>query len=483
MTEYRTTTNSEREALKALMPKRLGIILPDLLVVGGAVRDTIMGITPNDIDLTGPYTAHAVVTKLRDHNISAQQLNATYETVIISMYDEYHRHVAYEYTPFRTDLQGDGRNTTFASCNSIEEDLKRRDLTMNSLASDADGQLIDPNDGYADIKGKLLRAVGDPVLRIREDFSRGLRLPYFADKFPDFTIDKRTLIMIRNIRTQMAYVGIGEPDVLKAELVTKIFNKVFSLGKGHGGRFLSLLLEHGAFSISTINHKDSFWYDFETMSRLIHPPKWHTHDPAHHLFRVVNDVLTKKQAWAAMFHDIGKAHSWQASTEFPWNTFIDHEYHADKVKDYCERLRLDNVTTEGCILVHSHHMRVKHMEKKSKIRQLQLDVGPHLRVLEEVSRADAGPNKPFNAKPFESLEEEIKDILLGRHLLARGLEPGLELGNRLKYAKHHQIEYGITDLEELESIAFNVDSVLLGDFIRINERFKYEAKLLARKGK
>jgi len=476
-----------RAALINLIPKLLRFMFPEILVVGGAVRDTLLGQTPKDIDFTGPYTAAAIILafkELKSYRWSAHRLNATYDTTIIVCGDE-----RYEYTPFRLDVQPDGRQTDSIPVDSIEEDLSRRDLTVNAMASNIDGDLIDVHGGYEDIQNKILKAVGDPLVRVREDYSRGLRLPYFADRL-GFTIDPATTVMIHAVVGQLAYVGAGTPDTLKAELVVKIFNKVFDLGEGHGGVFLTLLLKHSAFAHSyaviadseqNMQEVDSFWYLFHKMNELRHNPKYHNDNPAVHTFRVVNDCATRAGKWAALFHDIGKAIEYQ-ETEDDWETFTFHDRHSELVETIGERLRLPTDTIHKCMKVHENHMQVKQMEKKSKIRRMQVAMGKDLAVLEEVSRADAGPNKPFNEAPFVLIPEEITPVLMGKHLLARGIEPGVVLGNRLRYAFYHQIEYGITDLEELESIAYNVDVPLLETWIRQMLAFPVQMATLTQRG-
>ena len=145
-------------------------------LVGGAVRDSIMGITPHEYDITTDAKPEDV-QRMFKYTIPTGIKHGTVLVIIEDM------HV--EITTFRSDGNySDGRHpdkVEYAS--SIEEDLPRRDLTINAMAYNVlDGTLIDMFDGMKDIKRKIVRSVGNPYERFTEDGLRIMRAIRFATK-------------------------------------------------------------------------------------------------------------------------------------------------------------------------------------------------------------------------------------------------------------------------------------------------------------
>ena len=154
-------------------------------LVGGAVRDSIMGITPHEYDITTDAKPEDV-QRMFKYTVPTGIKHGTVLVIIEDM------HV--EITTFRSDGNySDGRHpdkVEYAS--SIEEDLPRRDLTINAMAYNVlDGTLIDMFDGMKDIKRKVVRSVGNPYERFSEDGLRIMRAIRFATKL-NFDIEKET---------------------------------------------------------------------------------------------------------------------------------------------------------------------------------------------------------------------------------------------------------------------------------------------------
>lgn len=161
--------------------------------VGGCIRDSIMGITPHDWDIATNATPDEV------EQIFAQTIptGKKYGTITVS-YEDFAGDVSrYEVTTFRKDGNySDGRRpdeVTFGE--SILEDLARRDFTINAMAYNPLSGLIDPFNGQQDIENKIIRAVGEPQERFKEDALRILRAIRFAARLK-FNIDISTLIAI-----------------------------------------------------------------------------------------------------------------------------------------------------------------------------------------------------------------------------------------------------------------------------------------------
>lgn len=152
--------------------------------VGGAVRDALLGIETLDWDIaTSAYPEQVQKLFRRTHPVGIK-----FGTVGVLDRDG----VLHEVTTFRHDVETDGRHAVVKFGASLEEDLARRDFTINAIALHAERlELRDPFHGRRDLEAKLIRAVGDPAERMREDRLRALRALRFAGRF-GFAIDPAT---------------------------------------------------------------------------------------------------------------------------------------------------------------------------------------------------------------------------------------------------------------------------------------------------
>lgn len=161
----------------------------DLRLVGGCVRDHLMGMAPKDVDLctdATPAEQVMVYGALRLRHVPTGIDHGTI-TVVLSG-------VPYEITSLRTEDEHDGRHARVAFTRDWHEDLSRRDLTVNAMALTFDGDLLDPFGGKADLEQRRVRFVGDPVARMREDYLRILRWFRFHGRIAGYAdLDAETL--------------------------------------------------------------------------------------------------------------------------------------------------------------------------------------------------------------------------------------------------------------------------------------------------
>ncbi len=151
--------------------------------VGGAIRDTLLGQPNTDYDIATSATPGEVKQLFR-HTVAVGE---RFGTVAVRTHRRHH-----EVTTFRKDVQTDGRHAVVEFGASLEEDLARRDFTINAIAyHPLQEEWRDPFGGEADLAARLVRAVGDPALRFREDYLRVLRGLRFAARF-EFTIESAT---------------------------------------------------------------------------------------------------------------------------------------------------------------------------------------------------------------------------------------------------------------------------------------------------
>jgi putative nucleotidyltransferase with HDIG domain len=156
-----------------------------LYLVGGAARDMLLNRTPKDFDFTTNALPKEIKEILRDNNIKFYDIGEKFGTIAANW-----NCGVVEITTHRKDLT-QGRHPEVAFAASLEEDLLRRDFTINSIAIDKDGHQIDVYGGSRDIKDKIIRATGNPEQRIKEDPLRMLRATRFASQL-GFNIEEKT---------------------------------------------------------------------------------------------------------------------------------------------------------------------------------------------------------------------------------------------------------------------------------------------------
>lgn len=156
----------------------------EVRVVGGAVRNALMGLPVGDIDMATTLPPQDVVERAKEACIKAVPTGIDHGTVTLVVDGE-----GYEVTTLRRDVTTDGRHAEVAFGTDWKEDAERRDLTINALYADASGEVIDMIGGLADIETKTVRFIGDAATRIAEDHLRILRFfrffAYYGSGRPD----------------------------------------------------------------------------------------------------------------------------------------------------------------------------------------------------------------------------------------------------------------------------------------------------------
>jgi poly(A) polymerase len=148
-------------------------------IVGGAVRDTLLGIDTADVDIATPIDPARVMTVLEAAGIKAVPTGIEHGTITAVASDQ-----VYEVTTLRRDVSTDGRRATVAFTDDWREDAARRDFTINALYADPEsGELYDYFGGIEDLEAGRVRFIGDPYLRIAEDHLRILRFFRFLARF------------------------------------------------------------------------------------------------------------------------------------------------------------------------------------------------------------------------------------------------------------------------------------------------------------
>ena len=199
--------------------------------VGGAVRDTLLGEPNSDFDIATAATPD-VVQKLFRHTVPVGE---RFGTVAVKTRRRYH-----EVTTFRKDVQTDGRHAVVEYGASLDDDLARRDFTINAIAyHPLRHEWRDPYYGAVDLGARLVRAVGDPAQRFHEDYLRVLRALRFAARF-DFAIEPETW--------EALLAAVGGLERLSAERVREEWFKGLRTARSLP-RLLELWLTSGAAAV------------------------------------------------------------------------------------------------------------------------------------------------------------------------------------------------------------------------------------------
>lgn len=164
----------------------------DLALVGGVVRDTVAGLPCKDVDLCTNATPDEQIEIYNDHGYRWIETGLQHGTITVML-----EGVPYEITTLRIDAETDGRHAKVEYTRDWIEDLSRRDLTINAMLMTFDGEVVDPFGGREDLRNGVVRFVGNPADRIREDYLRILRWFRFQGRFGnEANIDDATLIAI-----------------------------------------------------------------------------------------------------------------------------------------------------------------------------------------------------------------------------------------------------------------------------------------------
>jgi len=178
--------------------------------VGGCVRKAMEGKLTTDIDLATIYKPQEVRKILLKNNYKVLNLGIKYGSITT-----FSKNYRYEITSLRKDINPDGRHTKIKFTNNWIQDSLRRDFTINAIYCDRFGKVFDPVNGISDLKNKKINFIGNPDLRIKEDYLRILRFIRFSLEFNENIKDKKVL---RIINKNIQFLKLISPERLFIEL-------------------------------------------------------------------------------------------------------------------------------------------------------------------------------------------------------------------------------------------------------------------------
>jgi len=312
-------------------------------LVGGAVRDRLLGLSVRDRDYVVVGATPEAMTAL-----GFRMVGTDFPVFL-------HPQTKEEYALARTERKsGVGYKgfTVYAGPEvTLEDDLRRRDLTINAMAEDAGGRLIDPFGGAADLKQGILRHVSPAFV---EDPLRVLRVARFAARF-GFSVAHETLALMRDI------VAAGEMEALVPERVWSEIER--ALGEKRPRRFIEVLRECGALA--------RVLPEVDVLFGVPQPPEYHPEiDTGVHTLLVLDQAARlspdARVRFAALTHDLGKG----ATPPAEWPKHHGHEERsAELVRSLCQRLRAPNDYRDLAVLVARYH---GHCHKVTELRAATL---------------------------------------------------------------------------------------------------------------
>lgn len=275
-------------------------------IVGGAVRDAVLGNEPHDWDITTNATPDQV-KKLFKKTIDTGLQHGTVTAMLNS--------VGYEITTYRIDgeYEDNRRPSSVEFTTDLSKDLQRRDITFNAMAMDKEGNVVDLYNGIQDLRDGIVRSVGDPNERIQEDALRMLRAIRFSARY-GFQLDENFRNAIKNNAHLIKNVSY---ERIESE-VTKIITS------NHPEQFLELY---------NLGLTQYILPEFDKMMNCEQNTIWHNLNVGLHTIEALKYIDNDPNLrWAVLLHDVGKPNS-KSVDEKGKDHFYNHPEESEKLSD------------------------------------------------------------------------------------------------------------------------------------------------------
>ena len=443
-------------------------------LVGGCTRDLLLHRKPKDWDITTNAHPEEIQKLFPDESF----YNNDFGTVGVTRETEEESLKVIEVTPYRSEgSYSDKRRPDSVSFGvSLEEDLARRDFTMNAIAyNPSKGHIIDPYKGQKDIKDKLIQTVGIATDRFEEDALRMMRAVRFSAEL-DFTLEADTLSAIAEKSKNLAHIS--------KERIRDEFIRVLHTKQPINALFLFQklgLLSHIA-------------PDLE-LGIGVEQNQAHKYDVFEHLLRTMQHAADKDWSFdirlAGLFHDIAKPHTRRWSNEKKDWTFHGHEVVGERVaRKAFKELKFPKKTTEKVLKLIRWHMFFSDPDKisLSAVRRMIRNVGEeniwdllNLRICDRVGTGRP-KEQPFRFRKYKAMvEEALRDPISVKMLKIDGArimevlhtKPGPKIG----YILHTLLEEVLDDpskntAEILEKRVIELNRLSMGDLKKLSEAGK-----------
>lgn len=401
----------------------------DLHLVGGTVRDGFLGETPIDLDCATSLNPNEITKRLAEH-FRVIPTGIEHGTVRVLVPDSKFHSI--EITTFRKASS----RTSSEYSKTIEEDLAGRDYTINSIAVSFNSKkIIDPFLGLKDLENKLLKAVGDPEARIKEDPLRILRAVRFGPA-QGRAVEANTQKSCSDHSTELKNVSIERiRDELEKILLSQFPAEGIKAFRDWGLLPFTIpeFLESVGFEQNEFHHEDVFNHTLTVLSKS------------------AQDKLVR---FAALFHDIGKPRS--LTVDERGRHFYNHEnIGAQMTKEILERMRFSHQDAEKVSLLVEYHMRPLECGPAG-VRRLFRALGEDFEKWRELKIADSPPadtEEQFRLRldAFDAMVKTERDRIAksqtgeklavsGDDIIRCGVKSGPNVGNVLKFLEEKVIE-------------------------------------------
>jgi poly(A) polymerase len=399
-------------------------------LVGGCVRDLLLGREPADYDVTTDATPDEVMRIFPE----TYAVGAQFGVVLVPVRDVGGNTV--EVATFRSDIgYSDGRHPDQVRFSkSAQEDVERRDFTINGLLLDPIGnEVLDFVGGRNDLDAGIIRTIGRPDLRFAEDKLRMLRAVRFAARF-GYTIEPETFSGIQKLAA-----GIHQ---VSRERVRDELTKM--LTEGHARQCFLLLDETGLLR--------EILPEISAMKGVRQPPEFHPEgDVFVHTLLLLQELphpCPPTLAWGALLHDVGKPPTFRVAPDR-----IRFDNHVDvgvkMAEEICRRLRFSNDAAEQVLALVANHMRFAHAPQMKESTFKKFVRMPHFEEHIELHRLDCQAShrdltsynftrERIASIPPESIRPE--PLMSGDDLIAAGYPPGPRFKEILSLVEDAQLE-------------------------------------------
>ncbi|HCX03551.1 MAG TPA: CCA tRNA nucleotidyltransferase [Clostridiales bacterium] len=399
-------------------------------IVGGAVRDYLLGYDINDYDIATDAKPEEV-TEIFEKVIPT---GVKYGTVTLV-----YNNKNYEITTFRKDFDyiNNRKPDKVVYSEDIDEDIKRRDFTINSLYCDSKGRIRDKYSGVKDIKSKIIRTIGNPDERFKEDALRMIRAVRFMATL-GFKIEEKTKNSI--VKNHQLIENVS------AERIKTEFDRI-------------LLSNNPGEGIRTLTDTNLMKYIIPELYKTVdfdQHSKYHDKNVYDHTIAVVENIEPKLDLrLAALLHDISKPESFTLDEELEGHFKGHHIKSADKSVEILKRLRYDNKTIENVrVLIRYHYLKDISIKEKgvkrfiNNVGKERLDDIFKLNIADIKGKADMRSiDKVYNLQKkckeiFEKQEPlSIKDLKInGNDIIKTGVKEGKKVGEVLQYLLEKVLE-------------------------------------------
>ena len=413
-------------------------------LVGGCVRDLLLGREPADYDVTTSATPEGVMRIFPQTYAVGAQFGVVLVPVRKDTPDGEPDNYAIEVATFRSDgAYSDGRHPDEVKFSKdARMDVQRRDFTINGMLLDPDTtEILDYVGGREDLQRGIIRTIGEPHQRFTEDKLRMLRAVRFAARF-GYTIDAQTFAAIRELATQIHQVS---RERVRDEILKM-------LTEGRARRAFELLNE--------TNLLEQVLPEIKKMQGVEQPPQYHPEgDVWIHTLMLLEGLpagCSETLALGALLHDVGKPPTFRVAPDR-----IRFDGHAEigtrMAEEICRRFRLSNEDTEQVLSLVANHMRfgdVMKMKESTLKRFFRL---PKFEEQLELHRLDCSSShrdlslydfarEKFHALPAEQIRPT--PLITGADLIAAGYQPGPQFKDLLTAVEDAQLDGSISTKEE-----------------------------------